>query len=648
MSTVSPESSRAEVEAWLFDIGADALVPPERLTVSEFADRYRVLSSKASREPGQWRTSRTPFAREIMDALSRDSKYETIVLQASSQIVKTEIGLNWMAYVAVQSPKPMMIVWPTKDATDDNVRVRVRPMIAEMPSLLEKIGEQEGPKDAANNLALMEFPGGYWAFAPSMSTAALKSKPICYVWADEVDEFPMSANQQGDPLTLIETRTRTFVGRRKLFYTSSPTKEGGSRIEMEFLQTDQRHYYVPCPFCGCRQHFEFENLQVDEKDPASTWYRCRKNGCRIENYHKAQMLPAGEWRPHAVALNRKKIGFHLNLLYAPVGMFSWEEIARLWIAAKDDPTKLVAFYNTVLGQSYKDVVDRPKWQELYDRRESYPIDTIPEGVIFLTAGADVQKDRIECEVVGWGRGKESWSIAYHVFSGDTSDLDSEAWHGLQALLNREYVHPTGALIQITTLAIDAGYRTQTVYDFAAPYPIFPAPKVAVIKGSDSQTGMVLGVSRFGTSFRDGKKVKRGVRVTPVGVSILKTQVYGWLGFKKPDPDKTSFPPGYMHFPEYTAEYFKQLCSEEQREFKDSRTGRKTYQWVKVKGIERNEALDCRIYARAAASILNIDVLNEEDWNRLESIVGTIREKSETPDGPAAGRRRSRFKSWRES
>jgi phage terminase large subunit GpA-like protein len=645
---VDAQSSYGQVREWLYGVGREHIVPMEDLTVSEWADENRLLSSRAAAEPGPWRTDRTPYLREIMDALSADSPYEWVVFMKGAQVGGTEAGLNWLGYVIDRSPAPTMLVWPTEQDIKSNVRVRMDPFFESTPCVGRKIGDAQGPKDGANNTFLKEFPGGFLAFAASNSTASLRSKPVCNLMLDEVDEYPGNANQQGDPVTLAEARTRTFGGRRKILAISTPTVQGASRIERLYETTDMRRYYVPCPFCGVYQVLVWEQMRHEQGRPDIAWYECAHCAGKIENHHKVDMLPRGEWRPEKEASMPRRIGFHLSALYSPVGMLSWSTCMSDYHEALGDAQKLRAWTNTVLGESYAEKGERPDWERLYYRRGGYELGTVPDGVLIITAGIDVQKDRIEVEVVGWGRGKTSWSIDYRVFPGDTADLHGEAWNGLRDLMSASYPHPTGVLMPIQCAAIDSGYATTTVYNWAREYN---APKVVVVKGEDSRQQPVGQPGHVDVTLASGRRVRRALKRYPVGVSLLKHELYGWLRMDKPEGSQP--PPGYLHFPEYGEEYFKQLTAETYVVHEKRGSHRQRGEWKKTR--ERNEALDCRIYARAAAAILRIDMFRGPDWDRLELAIGAIPGASvpnpvsapttpPPPAGPVARPERRRFRS----
>lgn len=640
---LNSESEYGEIRGWIYGIGCASLVSRHDLTVSEWADRYRILARDAAREPGPWRTDRTPYLRDIMDALSDNSGYRIVVFLKGAQLGGTELGLNWVGYTIDVAPAQMMVVWPTKEDIKSNVRIRIDPLIESTPSIAEKVTEAAA-RDAANNTFLKQFAGGFLAFAGANSTAQLRSKPVKKLFLDEIDEYPQNANQQGDPLDLAAARTRTFGSEATIFFNSTPTLKGSSRIEAVYQTTDMRRYYVQCPFCKVYQVLSWDQIRYETSRPDLAWYECPHCAGRIENHHKATMLPGGEWRPERDCEIPGRIGFELSALYSPVGMFSWGDCAVEYEKAKDNPQKMQVFVNTILGQSYEKKGERPEWDRLYMRRGGYELGTVPEGVLLITAGIDVQKDRIEAEVVGWGRGKQSWSLGYYVFPGDTGKLDSEAWDGLRDFLTMGFAHPAaGVVMPINRAAIDSGYETSTVYNFARGYE---PTQLIVTKGSDSLVQPV-GIPRsVDVKLPNGKIAKRAIKYYPVGVSHMKHELYTWLRLEKQETGKA--PPGYCHFPEYGEEFFRQITAETFVRHESHKTHEIRGEWKKIR--ERNEALDCRIYARAAAASLRIDLFSGPQWERLEQSLGISApeaapaQTSGATTGPRARQERRRYRS----
>jgi phage terminase large subunit GpA-like protein len=298
------------------------------------------------------------------------------------------------------------------------------------------------------------------------SAVGLRSMPARYLFLDEVDGNPGDVEGEGDPILLAERRSATFQ-RRKVLLVSTPKTKSLSRIQREYESSDQRRYFVPCPHCHERQTLELANLRWPEGRPREGEYACAHCGALIGERHKTWMLEHGEWRPTAAGDSRTA-GFHLSSLYSPVGWFSWADAVEMYEQAKKTPDLMKGFVNTVLGLPFEEEAEAPEWQRLYERRETYRIGIVPGRGLFLTAGVDVQKDRIEVEVVAWGRGKESWSVDYRVIEGDTARPD--VWQKLDDVLARDWPHVSGQTLPIRVTCVDAGYATQDVYAWVRQHP----------------------------------------------------------------------------------------------------------------------------------------------------------------------------------
>jgi phage terminase large subunit GpA-like protein len=618
----------------------DGLKPDPLLTVSEWADRYRVLSQRASSEPGRWRTERTPYLKEILDCLSPSSPVQRVALMKGAQIGGTECGNCWIGYVIHQAPGPMMAVSPTVELAKRNSKQRIDPLIEESEVLRERVKERRS-RDSGNTVLSKEFPGGVLILTGANSAVGLRSMPARYLFLDEVDGYPGDVEGEGDPILLAERRSATFQ-RRKILLVSTPKTKSLSRIQREYEQSDQRRYFVPCPHCGEHQTLELEHLRWPEGRSREAEYACAHCGSLIGERHKTWMLEHGEWRPTAGGDGRMA-GFHLSSLYSPVGWFSWADAAEMYEQAQKTPDLMKGFVNTVLGLPFEEEAEAPEWQRLYERREDYRIGVVPEPGLFLTAGVDVQKDRIEVEMVAWGRDKESWSVDYRVIEGDTAR--PEVWSELDTLLAKDWPHASGHTLPIRVTCVDAGYATQDVYAWVRQHPQAswgPAgaaarqPRTTVaVKGRDRDTALLLSVSKA-----DAGGKRRGLRVWSVGTPVAKGELYRWLKLEWPTDEAldegASYPPGACHFPQYGEEYFKQLTAERlvTRIVKGFPRG----SWEKELG-RRNEALDCRVYARAAASIYGLDRFEERHWRRMEeALARTVDQddhESASPRAPLA-------------
>ena len=605
------------------------LRPDPYRTVSEWADRHRVLGARAAAEPGRYRTARTPYMREIMDALSPGHPAQRIVFMKAAQVGATEAGNNLIGFIIHQAPGPILAVQPTVEMAKRNSRQRIDPLIEESAILRDRVRPARA-RDSGNTILSKEFPGGILVMTGANSAVGLRSTPARYLFLDEVDAYPASADEEGDPVTLAEARSLTFAHRRKVFLVSTPTVRGVSRIEREFEASDQRRYLVPCPHCGHRQSLSFERLRWEKGRPETAAYVCEGCEAPIAEHHKTAMLEAGTWQPTAEAADPTTIGFHLSALYSPVGWLSWERIARAWEAAQgsdgatgsatgsSDLERIRAFRNTVLGETWVESGEAPDWQRLYDRRERWTPGTVPAGGLFLTAGADVQKDRIEVDVWAWGRGLESWLVDHIVI--DHGPERHEAWAGLTALLDRSWRHQGGTWLRIARLAIDTGYDTSAVYAWARRQGF---AQVAPVKGVEgfNRSSPVSGPT-YVDATDAGKRLRRGARLWTVAVATFKTETYHFLRLDRPTDEEldggTGFPPGTVHLPAWVdSEWVKQLVAEQLVTVRTKR-GFTRLDWQKLR--ERNEALDCRVYARAAAWIAGADRWPEAKWGDLEAQV----------------------------
>ncbi len=607
------------------DATSAGIRPDPILSVSEWSDRHRMLSQKSSAEAGKWRTSRTPYLKEIMECLSPRSKVEKVIFMKGAQIGGSECGNNWTGFIIDHAPGPMMVVQPTLELAKAYSKQRIKTLIEETPKLSELVKEAR-ERDSGNTQLMKEFRGGFLKIAGANSAASLRSMPVRYLFMDEVDAYPGDVEGEGDPVKLGEKRTATFA-RRKLYYVSTPTIEGRSRISALYSTSDRRRYFVPCPHCGAFQWLKWSQIKYetidhgDTKEARNVRYLCE--GCKgeIREHHKTEMLAKGEWRAERPDVGGGRLaGFHLSALYSPVGWYSWAAAAQDWLDAQGKPEELKGWINTTLGETWKEKSEAPEWERLHERREPYARNQLQKGVIFLTAGVDVQKDRLEIEIVGWGKDKQSWSIDYRVIPGDTAT--SEPWEALDKILMEEWSSEGGGSRPIKKLAVDSGYNTQHVYNWARKHSI---TRVMATKGKASASLLVGQPSPVDVTSA-GRKIKRGLQLWTIGVNIGKAELYTWLKLMKPTDPKKPYPAGYCHFPEYDEEYFKMLTAEELvvRKVK----GNKRYDWEKVR--DRNEALDCRVLARAAAGAVGMDRFGPDQWEELEREFGLEQDEKPAP------------------
>lgn len=560
------------------------LAPPPRLTISQWADNYRRLSSEASAEPGQWRTDRAPYQREIMDAIN-ETVVETVVVMSSAQIGKTELLLNVIGYFMDYDSAPILSLQPTLEMAEAFSKDRLAPMLRDTPALKDKVGDAKA-RNSGNTLLHKTFSGGHITMAGANSPSSLASRPIRILLADEVDRYPASAGTEGDPLNLAAKRTTTFWNKKKL-YVSTPTIKGVSRIEAEYEDSTMEQWCLPCPHCGVLQPL--------------TWAQIRFEDVTMECIHCRQRSTEFQWKKNsgcwiARKEHSKKRGFHLNELASP--WKRWEQIIEDFKAAKLSTETLKVWVNTALGESWEEKGDSADEEILLKRRGRYNCE-VPEDVLVVTAGVDVQDDRFEIEVVGWGVGKESWGIEYHQIIGDPAQ--EAIWIQLDEYLSKSWSYANGQKQLISCACIDSGgHFTTEVYKFCK---VREHRRIFAIKGQGGEGKPLVG--NFSRTNREK------VALFNLGVDTGKETLLSRL--------KIEFEgEGYCHFPieaerGYNETYFKGLTSEK-RTIKYYK-GRPRIEWTKRSGT-RNEPLDLRNYATAALEILNpsLDKLKKSDGN----------------------------------
>ncbi|MEN3976902.1 phage terminase large subunit family protein [Emcibacter sp. SYSU 3D8] len=589
------EGTEDVLRAW----GA-GLRPDADLTVSEWSDRHRMLSNRASAEPGRYRTARTPYMGAIMDALSTRHPAQRVVFMKAAQVGATEAGNNWIGYVIHQAPGPMLAVQPTVELAKRNSRQRIDPLIEESAALRDRVKPARS-RDAGNTMLSKEFDGGILIMTGANSAVGLRSTPARYLFLDEVDAYPASADEEGDPVSLAEMRSLTFAHRRKVFLVSTPTIRGRSRIEREFEASDQRRYHVPCPHCGQLQWLKFERLRWEKGHPETAAYLCEGCDEPIPEHHKSAMLSNGEWLATANTTDPDTIGFHLSALYSPVGWLSWARIARGWEAAQVSDEAHKVFRNTVLAQTWEERGEAPDWQRLYDRREVWPVGTVPTDGLVLTSFTDVQGDRLETSVWAWGEGLESWLIEHAVIRGAPNE--AETWLQLHDLLNdRTWRQESGHLMRIAVGMVDSGAYTSEVYKFIRSQD---ARRIHASKGQKHGKN----VSWIGSDIDDATRRHGGRKIRNIATSSLKHEFYRQLRLERPTRESGDpFPAGYVHLSEAVPE---DGCRQLVSEVYDAGKG----VWS-VRQSERNEWLDCRVGARAAAYWAGVDMMSEDDWQSL--------------------------------
>ncbi|WP_067521641.1 phage terminase large subunit family protein [Endozoicomonas ascidiicola] len=557
------------------------LKPDTRMTVSEWADEHRILPMKSAKEAGRWRTVRTPYLKEIMDCLSPSSSVEQVAFMKGAQVGGTECGNNWLGYVIHHTPGPMMYVLPTLDMAKRTSKQRIAPMIEAMPVLRELVKDPRS-RDSGNTQMVKEFPNGVLIITGANSATGLRSMPARFLFLDEIDAYEDDVDGEGSPINLAIKRTATFSRNRKVLMVSTPNIAGASKIESAYQASDQRQYHVPCVKCSYLQPIEWQQIRFENQDPETACFECINCQHRMGEHDKPKLLGGGQWIPMNPEANGKIRGFHLSSLYSPNGWYSWKDAVADFLAAKDNPILLKDWTNTVLGQTWQEQGETVDHELLYQRREHYPVE-VPWSVEVLTCGVDVQDDRVEFEVVGWGAGEESWSIDYVRLYGDLSRPD--IWKILADRLRKSYRRQDGVLMNLAQICMDSGgHFTDEVYAFSRK------------QGSDWLIP-IKGASQAGKPIATFPKTrnKKGVYLTLVGTDTAKELVYQRYRILEPGA-------GYCHWPImdcFDEDYFKQATAEEKvRKYKH---GVAYFEWDARK--KRNEALDCRVYALTAVRIL---------------------------------------------
>lgn len=627
MSARDLPEHEARMAVMMADLQREFLAPPPVLTVTEWAERHRILSAKDSAEPGPYRVGRTPYALEPQNALSATSPVEEVVLMWGAQTSKTTIANNWIGYLIDTQPGPLMIVQPTLDMAKRYSRQRLAPMIEESPALKRKVHINRS-RDDANTTLLKEYPGGFLAVAGANSAAGLRSMPIRDIVFDETDGYPLDVDGEGDPIALAEARQTTFA-RRKRLKTSTPTTRDFSRIEAAWLQSDQRRYMVACPHCGEHQVLEWGAAaahgikwhKTPEGDalPDTAHYVCKHCGGIIEEHHKASMLVCRElggsayW--HATNPGARIRGYHLSSLYSPLGWLPWSQIVREWLAAREaqkkgDHALMRAFVNTRLAETWEDAGDKVSQHELARRASDRPLGIVPIGGLMLTQGVDTQPDRLERRVWAWGRDERSWLVDVEIILGDPNlpeGAEGSPWNRLTEARRTPVKHASGAQMLIEATMIDTGgHNTQAVYSYCRDHA---HAGVFAVKGASQPGKPALGKASMVDINWRGRVLARGLRLWPLGVDTIKHLLFGRLRIAQPGP-------GYIDLPQCvgSGDEFEQLTAE--RLVTTYHKGHARLAWVKPNG-RRNEALDCFVYAYAGAVYLGVARMRENDWNQRE-------------------------------
>lgn len=584
--------------------------PPEQITVTQWADKYRRLSPENSAEPGRWRTDRTPYLKEIMDAFT-DSQVHKLVVVASSQVGKTEMEMNMLGYAIDIDPGPIMWVTPTQDNAEDFSKRRIAPMIRDTKNLQQKIAPSKS-RNRDNTVLKKKYPGGMLTLTGSNSPTNLAGTPSRYVFGDELDRWAEEAGKEGDPWSLLEARTTTFYN-YKMVEVSTPTVKGHSTIDTAFKLGTQEYWCVECPHCHTHNFVQFDDIRFEKTENEingekqyivnKVSYCCPK--CGVESTEREIKNSKYKWIAKNPEAYKNGIrSFWINAFSSP--WMSWSKIVLRFLEADGDPLKLKTVFNTLFGQLWEDRGNLRTDDAMLDARENYEAE-LPDGVLCLTCGVDTQDNRLEYEVVGHGMFDESWGIEKGYIMGkpdmpDIPELES-VWTRLDRVIDKKWNYADGKQLKISCTFVDSGgHYTQDVYEQCAKRL---NKRVFAVKGKGGDSVPYLGapskVDVIKEDERGNKVVKGKAWLYILGVDSGKEKIMSALKVIEPGAR-------FCHFPleesrNYDSNYFNGLLSEKMTYEKGKWT------WKKLPGHKRNEALDCRNYANAALRAVNPNMQN---------------------------------------
>ncbi|WP_051650225.1 terminase gpA endonuclease subunit [Selenomonas sp. AB3002] len=571
-----------EYPEWIMNALA-MLKPPEKLTVSEWADKYRVLSELDSASPGHWRTSKTPYLRKVMDAFNDDFVHD-ITFCAGSQLGKTSAEQNMIGYAVAQDPGPMLIVYPSEKLAKFTSEKRLQPLIQLSPDLSQHFKERES-KDLE-----LAFDSMYIALTGANSPSDLSSRPVRYVFFDEIDKFPKWTGAEAGPLELAAERTKTFYN-FKIVKVSTPTLKTGN-IWQGWLNADvQYKYFVPCPHCGEMQALEFGQVKwpegADENEAKmAAYYECKHCHEPIDDRQKPAMLRAGEWRGERKKSGRAvKVAFHLNSIYSP--WLNFGDVAAKFIASKDEPALLMNFINSWLAEPWVDKSSRLHSDVVMEKQLPYERGTMPAEAQILTAGIDVQLDHFWYSVRAWGPHLTSWLVDYGRL---------ETWADIEAMLDRNYPDTNGEIHNINLACMDSGYNTDEVYAFCAHHMDVLVPT----KGASNPLK-----SRYNVTILDKSVSSFGLRLYTMDTDQLKNFVASRMSID------AGAHGSWNVYRDIDREYCDQICSEQRVERKDKK-GRVSIGWEKISSHAANHLLDCETNNILAAEIIGVRYLIEPE------------------------------------
>ncbi|BBO92062.1 phage terminase large subunit family protein [Desulfosarcina ovata] len=550
--------------------------PPPVLSLSQWADQHAFLSPESAAEPGKWHT--LPYQRGIMDAIT-DPSVERITMMKSARVGYTKIVNHAIGYHIHQDPCPILLVQPTIEDAQGYSKDEIAPMVRDTPVLRPLVADAR-TRDSDNTILKKSFPGGTLIMVGANSPRGFRRISARIVLFDEVDGYPPGgAGSEGDQI-MLGIRRSEYYWNRKIVLGSTPTVAGISRIEDSFKSSDQRHYFVPCPFCGHMQVLRWKGIKWPPGEPEKAAYECESCQQLIPHSRKRWMVEHGEWR--ATKPFNGHAGFHIWAAYSYSPNATWAKLAEEREQVGKDRQKLQTFINTVLGESWEDRGSQPDWTVLKARCEPYQPMTIPHGGYVLTCGVDCHKNRLNVIIRAWGEAEESWLVyAGEIFGDIATDAP---WNELDALINRPFRHVSCADLHVVYAAIDSGDFSQIVYNFSRTR----APRVFPVKGQSQANKPILGRPTNQDINYNGRIIKNGIQLWPVGSSNAKTTIYSRLQL-------TEGPGSYHWYIGASDDYFEQLTGEKQ--ITTYSNGYPVQVW---KMIRDNHFLDCEVYAYAAA------------------------------------------------
>lgn len=647
-NSISPNSASRNASSDVTNLARSwrkGLTPPPALNVVEWAERYRKLSKESS-NGGRFIVSRVEVARGPMLAATEPG-VSKITLVACTQLLKTTVIENITGRFIHVEPCPILAVFPKDDAAETFSKDRLAPMIRDTKVLRDLFGEAKAT-DAGATLTHKQFPGGHITLVGSNSPTNLAMRPIRLLVCDEIDKYPLSAGGEGPPIDLAEERQAEFRTNSLTVLACSPTIAGRSAIEASYEESDQRKAFVACPHCGEQQPLEWENVKFDKDDqdrivPSTARIACMSCGTLWTEADRLKALKVVSWRQtrsftccgerqepeiwdqevHGVryalcrhcntrAVSNEHAGYHASKLYAPKQTVV-ETVKKFARAMRRGPEALKTFRNTQLALTWKEGADAPEWQDVYNRRDDYLVGSVSRQALVLFGGVDVQKDRLEVGVWGFGRNRQRWLIEHRVLPGDTGR--PEVWDALEEMFDETWLSEAGPEMAVRDWAIDSGGFTSEVYAFVRS--MAGRANVHAVDGADSYQAAYLGAAARDANIR-GKKIRRGLKVLRIGVSFCKQELTSCLSLQRPTGG-APYPAGFVHLPRDVSEdTVKQLTSEEL--IVSVTKGKTRREWALISG-RRNEVLDCANYARGLAQMRGWDRWRESQWRELEASLG---------------------------